>query len=146
MGSCVRFEREEHILWFAHRLILFRATRRLKRLLVTVGFTPLLAKDSNNHDPARVINISSIAAFSPIADHSKLAGKGNGLWSCQSDFLTLFSRVLNLCQTTLAKQRVSSLPHRRDYRDFSWLSYFPVNHLTSQLAVTLGPKFITYVI
>jgi len=73
---------------------------------VTVGFTPLLAKDSNNRDPARVINISSIAAFSPIADRSKLAGQGNGLWSYHT-------------------------------------SKAAVNHLTSQLAVTLGPKFIT---
>ncbi|KAF8500246.1 hypothetical protein F5888DRAFT_1680438 [Russula emetica] len=73
---------------------------------VTVGFTPLLAKDSNNRDPARVINISSIAALSPVADRSKLAGEGNGLWSYHT-------------------------------------SKAAVNHLTSQLAVTLGPKFIT---
>ena len=51
---------------------------------VTVGFTPLLAKDSTNHDPARVINISSVAAFSPIASGSKLASGDNGLWSCLS--------------------------------------------------------------
>ncbi|KAF8480280.1 rhamnolipids biosynthesis 3-oxoacyl-reductase [Russula ochroleuca] len=73
---------------------------------VTAGFTPLLAKDSNNHDPARVINISSIAGLSPIADRSKLAGNGNGLWSYHT-------------------------------------SKAAVNHLTSQLAVTLGPQFIT---
>ncbi|KAH9984149.1 rhamnolipids biosynthesis 3-oxoacyl-reductase [Russula vinacea] len=72
----------------------------------TAGLTPLLAKDSNNHDPACVINISSIAAFSPISDRSKLAGSGNGLWSYHT-------------------------------------SKAAVNHLTSQLAVTLGPQFIT---
>jgi len=73
---------------------------------VTAGLTPLLAKDSDNHDPARVINISSIAALSPIANYSKLAGRGNGLWSYHT-------------------------------------SKAAVNHLTSQLAVTLGPQFIT---
>jgi len=73
---------------------------------VTVGFTPLLAKDSTNHDPARVINISSIAGFSPVASGFKLAGGDNGLWSYNT-------------------------------------SKAAVNHLTSQLAVTLGPKFIT---
>jgi len=73
---------------------------------VTVGFTPLLAKDSTNNDPGRVINISSIAGFSPIADRSRLAGKGRGLWSYHT-------------------------------------SKAAVNHLTSQLAVTLGPRFIT---
>jgi hypothetical protein len=51
---------------------------------VTVGFTPLLAKDSTNHDPARVINISSIAGFSPIADGLMVASGDNGVWSCPS--------------------------------------------------------------
>jgi len=73
---------------------------------VTVGFTPLLAKDSTNHDPGHVINISSIAGFSPLAGSSKLAGGDSGLWSYNT-------------------------------------SKAAVNHLTSQLAVTLGPQFIT---
>jgi len=73
---------------------------------VTVGLTPLLAKDSTNHNPGRVINISSIAAISPLAVGSRLANNGNGVWSYNT-------------------------------------SKAAVNHLTSQLAVTLGPKFIT---
>ncbi|KAI0305293.1 hypothetical protein B0F90DRAFT_1703223 [Multifurca ochricompacta] len=73
---------------------------------VTAGLTPLLAKDSTNHDPARVINISSIAGFSANASGSRLAGGDNGLWSYNT-------------------------------------SKAAVNHLTSQLAVTLGPQFIT---
>ncbi|KAH9174812.1 rhamnolipids biosynthesis 3-oxoacyl-reductase [Lactarius sanguifluus] len=75
---------------------------------VTAGLAPLLAKDSTNHEPGRVINISSIAGFSPHAGGSRLAGDGNGLWSYNT-------------------------------------SKAAVNHLTSQLAVTLGPQFITYV-
>jgi len=73
---------------------------------VTVGLTPLLAKDSTNHNPGRVINISSVAAISPLAVGSRLANNGNGVWSYNT-------------------------------------SKAAVNHLTSQLAVTLGPKFIT---
>ncbi|KAH9026278.1 rhamnolipids biosynthesis 3-oxoacyl-reductase [Lactarius deliciosus] len=73
---------------------------------VTAGLAPLLAKDSTNHEPGRIINISSIAGFSPHAGGSRLAGDGNGLWSYNT-------------------------------------SKAAVNHLTSQLAVTLGPQFIT---
>ncbi|KAI0267297.1 rhamnolipids biosynthesis 3-oxoacyl-reductase [Gloeopeniophorella convolvens] len=73
---------------------------------VTAGLTPLLEKDSTNHDPARVINISSVAAFSPHAAGTQLAGPGNGLWSYNT-------------------------------------SKAAVNHLTSQLAVTLIEKRIT---
>jgi len=73
---------------------------------VTAGLTPLLAKDSTNHDPGRVINISSIASVSALAAGSRLANDGNGHWSYNT-------------------------------------SKAAVNHLTSQLAVTLGPKFIT---
>jgi hypothetical protein len=92
MGPFVRVEREKHILWsvsyLAHSLAYPADSNG--RLLVTAGFTPLLAKDSNNHDPARVINISSIAALSPISNRSKLAGAGNGLWSCQFSSLLYF--------------------------------------------------------
>jgi NAD(P)-dependent dehydrogenase (short-subunit alcohol dehydrogenase family) len=73
---------------------------------VTAGLTPLLAKDSTNHEPGCVINISSVAAISAVAGGSRLSSSGNGLWSYSA-------------------------------------SKAAVNHLTSQLAVTLGPKFIT---
>ncbi|KAI0059977.1 rhamnolipids biosynthesis 3-oxoacyl-reductase [Artomyces pyxidatus] len=73
---------------------------------VTVGLTELLAKDATNHDPGRVINISSIAGFSPHAEETRVAGRGSGLWSYNT-------------------------------------SKAAVNHLTSQLAVTLGKRFIT---
>ncbi len=44
--------------------------------------TELLAKDSNNTDPARVINVSSIASLVAVSTDSALADKGHGLWSC----------------------------------------------------------------
>ncbi|GAA5899381.1 uncharacterized protein JCM6883_005201 [Sporobolomyces salmoneus] len=48
---------------------------------VTAGLVELLAKDSTNLDPGRVVNITSIAGISPVADGSKLAEPGHGLWS-----------------------------------------------------------------
>lgn len=73
---------------------------------VTAGLAPLLVKDSTSHDPGRVINISSVAAFSPLAGGSRLMSSGTGVWSYNT-------------------------------------SKAAVNHLTSQLAVTLGPQFVT---
>ncbi|EIM87448.1 rhamnolipids biosynthesis 3-oxoacyl-reductase [Stereum hirsutum FP-91666 SS1] len=73
---------------------------------LTSGFTDLLAKGSTNADPRRVINISSIAGLSPVAEGSRVAAPGTGLWSYNT-------------------------------------SKAAVNHLTSQLAVTLAPKYIT---
>ena len=71
---------------------------------MTAGFTPLLAKDSNSRDPARVINISSIAGLSPVADRSKLAGKGNGLWSCQFQlFIIIFFMNIKLVSDHTSK-------------------------------------------
>ncbi|KAH9985639.1 rhamnolipids biosynthesis 3-oxoacyl-reductase [Russula compacta] len=72
---------------------------------ITAGLTPLLAKDATNHDPGRVINLSSIAGISPLATGT-VTSPGTGVWSYNT-------------------------------------SKAAVNHLTSQLAVTLGPQFIT---
>ncbi|KAH6919291.1 rhamnolipids biosynthesis 3-oxoacyl-reductase [Coprinopsis sp. MPI-PUGE-AT-0042] len=49
---------------------------------MTAGLTDLLAKDSNNRDPARVINISSTASVEPSAE-GFLSADGNGTWSYQ---------------------------------------------------------------
>ncbi|KAJ3488130.1 hypothetical protein NLI96_g3065 [Meripilus lineatus] len=73
---------------------------------LTAALTDLLAKDSNNRDPGRVINISSIASQVAVATESSLASEGHGLWSYHT-------------------------------------SKAAVNHLSSQLAATLAPKFIT---
>ncbi|KAL0567149.1 hypothetical protein V5O48_014848 [Marasmius crinis-equi] len=72
---------------------------------MSAGLTDLLSKDSNNQDPARIINISSVASVSPQAE-TVLAADGNGTWSYQP-------------------------------------SKAAVNHLTSVLAVKLGPQHIT---
>ncbi|KXN91939.1 Rhamnolipids biosynthesis 3-oxoacyl-[acyl-carrier-protein] reductase [Leucoagaricus sp. SymC.cos] len=74
---------------------------------MTSGLTDLLAKDSNNADPARVINISSTSSLDPAAE-SPLSSAGNGTWSYQP-------------------------------------SKAAVNHLTSALALKLGPQHITSV-
>jgi len=72
---------------------------------LTAALTDLLAKDSTNADPGRVINISSTSGLDPRADDSPLAAKGSGLWSYHT-------------------------------------SKAAVNHLSSQLAVTLAPRHI----
>lgn len=48
----------------------------------------LLAKDSNAEDPARIINISSVASVSAHAEGSAVADQGMGLWSCKSDSIS----------------------------------------------------------
>ncbi|TEB31322.1 rhamnolipids biosynthesis 3-oxoacyl-reductase [Coprinellus micaceus] len=49
---------------------------------MTAGLTELLAKDSNNADPGRVINISSTASVDPSSE-GLLSADGNGTWSYQ---------------------------------------------------------------
>ena len=51
--------------------------------------TELLAKDSTNHDPGRVINISSVAGINPNAEGSYVSSNGTGLWSCKSFVLDM---------------------------------------------------------
>ncbi|GAA5877189.1 hypothetical protein JCM16303_006194 [Sporobolomyces ruberrimus] len=46
---------------------------------VTAGLAALLARDANNIDPGRVINITSIAGLDARADNSVLADPGTGL-------------------------------------------------------------------
>jgi NAD(P)-dependent dehydrogenase (short-subunit alcohol dehydrogenase family) len=72
---------------------------------MTAGMAPLLAKDSTNGDPGRVINISSTSSVQPQSE-SPLGDEGNGTWSY--------------------------LPSKA-----------AVNHLTSALALKLGPDQIT---
>ncbi|PRP89435.1 hypothetical protein PROFUN_01298 [Planoprotostelium fungivorum] len=47
---------------------------------MTVGLLDLLEKDSTNTEPARVINISSVAGIVPIAENP-LSAPGQGTWS-----------------------------------------------------------------
>jgi NAD(P)-dependent dehydrogenase (short-subunit alcohol dehydrogenase family) len=49
---------------------------------MTAGLTDLLAKDSHNRDPGRVINISSTASMDPRSEGA-LSRPGNGTWSYQ---------------------------------------------------------------
>jgi len=73
---------------------------------LTVALTELLAKDTSNIDPGRVLNIASVAGISPRGENSMLAGEDHGLWSYNAS-------------------KAAAL------------------HLTSVLAVTLAPRFIT---
>ncbi|TFK65347.1 NAD(P)-binding protein [Pluteus cervinus] len=50
---------------------------------MTAGLSELLAKDSTNQDPGRVINISSTASVEPQSE-GVLSSAGNGTWSYQA--------------------------------------------------------------
>ena len=51
---------------------------------MSLSLTPLLEKDATATDPGRVINISSTASISFIAEGTGLSPPGHGLWSCES--------------------------------------------------------------
>lgn len=60
---------------------------------MTSGLVDLLEKDSTNADPARVINISSVAGIEAESEGS-LSDAGNGVWSCKS--YPIFNRLRSL--------------------------------------------------
>lgn len=94
---------------------------------LTSGLAPLLERDASAEQPGRVINISSVAGLDPKAEGTGLAGPDHGLWSYNTSKVSL----------TLES------PARLRYTDAT-RHQAAANHLTSQLAVTLGPRFITY--
>ncbi|KAF6758159.1 hypothetical protein DFP72DRAFT_1032148 [Ephemerocybe angulata] len=68
---------------------------------MTAGLTEYLAKDANNADPGRVINISSTASVEPAAE-GPLSADGNGTWSYQPS-----KAAVNHLTSTLAVKLVS---------------------------------------
>lgn len=50
--------------------------------LRNVRLSDLLAKDADNQDPGRVINISSTASVEAESEGA-LSDNGNGVWSCE---------------------------------------------------------------
>jgi NAD(P)-dependent dehydrogenase (short-subunit alcohol dehydrogenase family) len=89
---------------------------------MTAGLSELLAKDADNQDPGRVINISSTASVEPSAEGALSAG-GNGTWSCQCLSSSSPSSILTMTTDQPSKAAV--------------------NHLTSTLAVKLMESNIT---
>ncbi|KAF8874778.1 hypothetical protein CPB84DRAFT_1966899 [Gymnopilus junonius] len=69
---------------------------------MTAGLSDLLAKDSTNLDPGRVINISSTASVEP-ASEGALSAEGNGTWSYQPS-----KAAVNHLTSQLAVKLVSS--------------------------------------
>ena len=80
-SSLLRLTVAHHL---SHRRVCAQAHQVATQLTYVDRLTEELAKDSTVDDPARVINISSIAAVNTVAEGSALADKGNGLWSCES--------------------------------------------------------------
>jgi len=73
---------------------------------MTQGLTELLAKGSNNRDPGRVINISSVAAFGPKAEGASVAASGNGLWSYYTSKAAL-NHLTTLLASTLTRRYIT---------------------------------------
>lgn len=92
--------------------------------------TELLSKDAHNFDPGRVINISSTASVDPRSE-SALSQKGNGTWSYQPSKAAGEYLVVGI-------QHLFCIPNLH-------FQFHAVNHLTSQLALKLGPRHVTYV-
>ena len=90
-----------------------------------------LSKDATAVDPAHVINVSSISSVSPNPEGLMSVG-GSGTYSCQS----AIPSFLTLCHLIII---ISSSPFLDN------VSKAAVNHLTSILAVKLGPQKIMFV-
>ncbi|KIJ54254.1 hypothetical protein M422DRAFT_775412 [Sphaerobolus stellatus SS14] len=73
---------------------------------LTQALTDLLTKDSNNHDPGRVINIASVAAFTTSADGGSMTAKGHGTWSYSTSKAAVV-QLTTLLATTLASKFVT---------------------------------------
>ncbi|KAG8972838.1 hypothetical protein FRB90_010137, partial [Tulasnella sp. 427] len=73
---------------------------------LTVALTDLLAKDSTAEDPAKVINISSNAAFSAHADDSAMGNRGNGVWAYSTSKAAV-NHLTRLMAVTLSKKYVT---------------------------------------
>jgi len=113
------------------------------------SLSELLSKDSTSLDPGRVINISSTSSVDPQSE-GHLSSAGSGTYSCA--YLISFYSILPLTSavhesvsdnTSKAAGGYNRFPWRES--DFLTLPFFTVNHLTSQLALTLGTRHITYV-
>ncbi|OCH94653.1 rhamnolipids biosynthesis 3-oxoacyl-reductase [Obba rivulosa] len=69
----------------------------------TVALTDVLAKDSTNMDPARVINVSSVASVVPVATGSNVAAEGSGLWSYHTSKAAVNHLTSQLAATLASK-------------------------------------------
>ncbi|KAH9834838.1 rhamnolipids biosynthesis 3-oxoacyl-reductase [Rhodofomes roseus] len=71
---------------------------------LTVALTDVLAKDATSHEPARVINISSIAGLTPIPYDDRLTGgNGAGLWSYNTSKAAVNHLTTQLASTLTSK-------------------------------------------
>jgi len=73
---------------------------------LTVALTPLLEKDSNNVDPARVVNIASVAGISPHSDGDSgmaMTPAGHGVWSYNASKAAAIHLTKQLAVTLVRK-------------------------------------------
>ncbi|KAK9894093.1 NAD(P)-binding protein [Cystobasidium minutum MCA 4210] len=70
---------------------------------LTVALTPLLAKNANNIDPGRVINIASVAGLDPVAEGTSLGESDHGLWSYNTSKAAAIHLTKSLAATLSTK-------------------------------------------
>jgi len=73
---------------------------------LTVALTDVLAKDSDAEDPARVINISSVAGFDTHAEETALGAEGHGLWGYNTSKAAA-NHLTRLMAVTLSKKFIT---------------------------------------
>ncbi|GAA95456.1 uncharacterized protein L969DRAFT_15376 [Mixia osmundae IAM 14324] len=73
---------------------------------VTAGLTELLAKDADNINPGRVINIASVAARDARTEDTGLSDPGVGLWSYNTSKAAAVHLTSQLC-VTLSKRYIT---------------------------------------
>ncbi|KAG9036653.1 hypothetical protein FRB95_008237 [Tulasnella sp. JGI-2019a] len=73
---------------------------------LTVALTEVLAKDSTAEDPAKVINISSVASYDTHAEETALGSEGHGLWSYNTSKAAV-NHLTQLMAVTLSKKFIT---------------------------------------
>ncbi|KAG8888366.1 hypothetical protein FRB98_007761 [Tulasnella sp. 332] len=73
---------------------------------LTVALTEILAKDSTAEDPAKVINISSVASYDTHAEETALGSEGHGLWAYNTSKAAV-NHLTQLMAVTLSKKFIT---------------------------------------
>lgn len=126
---------------------------------LTAGLATLLEKNATPTNPGRVVNITSVAGIDPKAEGTGLSGPGVGEWRCvvaAAGGLVWTDRTIDGPCRVVELQHVQGesldggfhkaprkLGRVADGPSIALLPQAAANHLTSQLAVSLGTRKIT---
>jgi len=73
---------------------------------LTVALTEVLAKNSSAEDPAKVINVSSVASYDTHAEDTALGDEGHGLWAYNTSKAAV-NHLTQLMAVTLSKRFIT---------------------------------------